>query len=412
MSAFSSLSCTVAACSLLLCFAGLVHAQDCTTEISKEEAWLGEPVQLTITLYSPGPFSGTASFSFPKLDDTVIIPRGNPVLGSETVDGESLLSQRHVLLVICQRDGDLEIPAFEVRFSGKPDFVSDPVDHTALTDSVSFKVIRPDSVEPNQVIVSANSYDASQKWSTTNLDAFAPGDVLTREVTQSLTGSTAMFLPEIGSQTLDGVRIYAGSPEVGDKVDRGSLSGKRVDVLRYQFERSGEYQIPEVNLQWWNLAKQRLESIKLDGVSVTVPAQATEAEATQPSKPPHESWALKIAIGIGILAVLAWPAFVWLGTGSAESASLKRQVIDACRKDDPGETYEKFLAWRRAEGPSQVLTVDLSREWHRLSQTLFSKNESSTWDGQTFLRAFELELKRDNHSAAKTLVEQLPPLNP
>ena len=41
-------------------------------EIGKETAWTGEAVPLIVTLYSPGPFSGTASFDLPRLPRTVI----------------------------------------------------------------------------------------------------------------------------------------------------------------------------------------------------------------------------------------------------------------------------------------------------------------------------------------------------
>ena len=52
-------------------------------EIGKEAAWTGEAVPLIVTLYSPGPFSGTASFDLPKLPRTAFVKAGNPVVGSQ-----------------------------------------------------------------------------------------------------------------------------------------------------------------------------------------------------------------------------------------------------------------------------------------------------------------------------------------
>jgi hypothetical protein len=56
-------------------------------EIKKSSAWTGEAVPLIITLYSPGPFSGTAAFDLPDLPRTAFVKGGSPVVSSEEVDG-------------------------------------------------------------------------------------------------------------------------------------------------------------------------------------------------------------------------------------------------------------------------------------------------------------------------------------
>ena len=94
-------------------------------ELGKEVAWTGEAVPLIITIYSPGPFSGTAAFDLPELPQTVAVKVGNPVVGSEDVDGESYLTQRHVFHLYTQQSGQVAIPSFRVRFSGKRTFTSD-----------------------------------------------------------------------------------------------------------------------------------------------------------------------------------------------------------------------------------------------------------------------------------------------
>ena len=84
---------------------GIAEQKTVRAEIVKDTAWTGEAVPLIITLYSPGPFSGTASFDLPELPRTAILRGGNPLVGSEEVDGESYFTQRHELTVYTQNAG-------------------------------------------------------------------------------------------------------------------------------------------------------------------------------------------------------------------------------------------------------------------------------------------------------------------
>ena len=42
------------------------------TSTEVEKAWMGQRVRFVVTLYSPGPFTGTPVFQVPEIADTVI----------------------------------------------------------------------------------------------------------------------------------------------------------------------------------------------------------------------------------------------------------------------------------------------------------------------------------------------------
>ena len=130
-------------CVLLFVPCSTLAADPVHATINKETAWTGEPVSLIITLYSPGPFSGTASFDLPELPRTAIIRTGSPVVGSETVDEDTWFTQRHELNLYTQRSGPIEIPSFRVQFSGKKTFTSDPEPMEGSTPKLQFQSNRP-----------------------------------------------------------------------------------------------------------------------------------------------------------------------------------------------------------------------------------------------------------------------------
>jgi hypothetical protein len=94
----SSLPPRLFACLLLLVFATrpaiAFDVAPVRAELSETTAWTGEAVSLVVTLYSPGPFSGTAAFEIPQLPRTAFVKVGNPLVGSEQIEGESYLTQR------------------------------------------------------------------------------------------------------------------------------------------------------------------------------------------------------------------------------------------------------------------------------------------------------------------------------
>lgn len=190
-------------------------------ELEKESAWTGEAVPLIIKLYSPGPFSGTASFDLPDLPRTAFVQSGSPVVGSEEVDGESYITQRHVLTLYTQRDGEIVVPAFRVRFAGKKSFTSDPEPMEGLTPELRFQSKRPPGTQSMGVVVSATKMEIEQTWNPKSTVEIKAGDVIVRTIKRTAVGTTAMMLPEVPDSAPDGIQVYAGTPDVEDKVERG-----------------------------------------------------------------------------------------------------------------------------------------------------------------------------------------------
>ena len=71
---------------LIACPSVSPAAEVVQAKLGKDAAWTGEAVPLIVTLYSPGPFSGTAAFDLPELPLTVSVKSGNPLVGTEHVD--------------------------------------------------------------------------------------------------------------------------------------------------------------------------------------------------------------------------------------------------------------------------------------------------------------------------------------
>ena len=298
----------IASLVLMLTFVrdGIAEQKTVRAEIGKDTAWTGEAVPLIITLYSPGPFSGTASFDLPELPRTAILKAGNPLVGSEEVDGESYFTQRHELTVYTQNAGEIVIPAFRVRFSGKTTFMSDPEPMEGLTPELRFQSKRPPGTDNLGVVVAATEMEVTQTWRPDSIGTVNAGDVIERTITRRATGTTAMMLPPVSADAPEGVRVYSADPIVQDHTERGASRAERIDTIKYQFERPGTFELPDVSLVWWDPQASELKRETLPGETVQVVGTVAAAAApAQPSSRRSPAILLWLLPAVGLAAWLA-----------------------------------------------------------------------------------------------------------
>ncbi len=394
--------------------------------IEKDTAWIGEAVPLIITLYSPGPFSGTASFDLPDLAKTAIIRHGNPVVGSEDVDGESYLTQRHEFRIYTQQTDEILLPAFRVRFSGKQTFTSDAEPMEGMTPELRFQSDRPPGTERLGVVIAATQMEASQDWIPQNQTSFQAGDVIQRTVSRQAIDTTAMMLPPVLLDAPSGVRIYDTNPIVEDKTERGEARAIRADTIKYQFEQAGTFELPDIEFVHWNPNAEELKRDMLPGITVSVEAVAGDAETGASPAANNKSYWPLIA-SLLALAIVSWlfrepvtRAFAnWRAQRNGVENLAARRVERACRTNDASSAYSAILEWQWVVQPRRTDAADpdttqLEHECAVLSSILFSANAGETqWSGRQLLADFKtaryiVSRSRDRGSRESVL----PTLNP
>jgi hypothetical protein len=396
-------------------------------ELGKETAWTGEPVALIITLYSPGPFSGTASFDFPELPATAFLQAGNPLVGSESIDGGTYLTQRHEFAIYTQRAGDVVIPAFRVRFAGKQTFtsVAEPVE--GYTPELRFRSLRPPGTEHLGVVVATSNMNVSQTWQPGAFGSVKAGDVITRTIDRHAVGTTAMMLPPIAIETPPGVRHYDAEPTVQDMTERGASLAVRSETIKYQFERPGTFQLPDLAVIWWDTNTRALKRVTLPGKTVDV--DATDMVEEPLAADSESGWRLAgLLLALGMAAsTLRKPvarrlASRWALSNDPATVAARRLLV-ACRSNAAADAYAAGLQWKRAagsEGENQGerlplgVAADFEREWSLLSRHVYGAGDGSpSWNGKRLAKAFAVFSRGlGKVPGARSTTGGLPALNP
>jgi len=415
-----------------LCSSTVTAFEPVRANLGKESAWIGEGVPLIITLYSPGPFSGTPSFDLPELARTVIVKAGSPLVGSEEVDGENCLTQRHEFILYTQQAGEFVLPPFRIRFSGKQSFTSNPEPMEGRTPELRFQSKRPPGAARMGVVVSAAAMEIQQKWDPEPGGEIRAGDVILRRITRTAEGTTAMLLPPVPSDPPEGVQVYTAPPEVRDHSERGESRAERTDTVKYQFQRAGSFVLPELTFVWWDPGQGKIKTKTLADRRVEV-AEINVVGASREEAAPGSSLRRAVVIG-GLLAlgccawflrrsVRCWVE-VWRAWYQRPEARAVRSLRAACTANDASSAYGALLAWlvaRRAEAGWQevgaILETEEGRELREqrriLAQHLFADASPRTqWHGDRLLHAFCQTRQRANRGIPSRGPEALPALNP
>jgi hypothetical protein len=375
-------------------------------------------------------FSGTPKFDLPEISGALIIriPE-RPVMGTESISGNTYTSRRHEFAVFPQRAGTVGLPAFPVRF-GVGGYGIEPQEYTITTTEHWFETVRPPGTENLGRIISARNFTVQESWNPEPGDAFV-GDAFTRTVTFRAPDIPGMAFPPLPFGTVPGMGIYPKNPRVEDTASRGDFIGERIDTITYVCEQPGAVNLPAVILRWWDLDSKKVREEKLPAVAFTVvPAPSSVSDSAVSAGSPELSrllWTamLVVAISTGLvwsfrLSLLGLVHDWKIRRAESESAYFGR-IIRACQSGNPCETYNALMQWidRESPGPqSSTITgylhknpdQELGKEVKSLQEALMQPK--STWAGNALATALKKHRRNRNRYKMTAETDQLPELNP
>ncbi len=347
---------------------------------------------------------------------------------SDLIEGKTYVGQRFEFALYARRGGSIVVPAPTVTLLDRVGQETGVVSGTALTLSVTV----PPGVDASQVVTASTRLAAHESWAPAPTTPFKAGDALVRTITREVADVPGSALQDIRFLAPDGVRVYGEPPRIDDTVERGDLTGKRVDRATYVFEKAGDTELPALSQTWWDLESGRLRTVAFPAVrvAVTAPSHPATPPGGWPALRPGPVWPLAGLLGGAVLLVIvaartrgrlrrAWDAQRHPRRQSERSAF--DALLRACRKADPRAIYAAFVHWRdrlpercrpddRAEdAPLRLVAKDLER-------VLFAGGSPPhTWSAEESRRLAEaLRTLRSDllRTRAPVTANGLPPLNP
>lgn len=336
------------------------------------------------------------------------------------VGGGTLSGIRRGYLVYPQRSGQLTIPPLDISFGiavdGNPSRLM-----TLRTDSIGLQVQMPPGGEARLPFISTPKLEADQNISSSR-DELRVGDSITRTVTLSAADSQALLLPVIRFAPFDGASVYPDPAQLSNKANRGRYSGARIDSATYILERPGDYELPEITLNWWDSTAERFRTVSLPAAEFSVspdPAAVMGNASTEPLQSADRPNLLRsllhwlkvnirniVVICIAGIFVLMLSRRLWLSLLQGLMRRRKRKLNSephvfgslerACKYYELREIRIALHTWAATVGispavlyatlKSDAVDADCRQEWERLNRVFYRDDHEYKPDRQLMVR--------------------------
>jgi hypothetical protein len=250
------------------------------TIINKRSVYVQEQLLFTIRLYYT--INGIRNPQFTELEmpNTVIQMIGSPNQYEKLIDEQRYGVYEKQYVIFPQRSGELTIPDIVFRgevTDGSSNFVFRNMNTrtiTAFSEGYTVEVKERPATFTSDTWLPAENVVITEEWSS-DPTRLRVGDSISRTISITASGLDGAALPPLQRSQIDKLNLYPDPPSVGRTFIDGKIVGKRTESWSMVALDSGSVVLPEINVRWWNINNEQLNSASLPATMLVVaPAPA------------------------------------------------------------------------------------------------------------------------------------------
>ena len=152
---------------------------------------------------------------------------------------------------------------------------------TAFIEGITIDVLeRPVAIQDNDFWLPVSSLTLEESWST-DISNLKVGDSVVRTVTMTADGLDGAVLPPFGPTEIEGLNLYPDPAEIERTFVEGAIVGTRIETTTMVATESGNFEIPEISIPWWNINTNQLEATIIPATRLTIATVTGEVPAEQ-----------------------------------------------------------------------------------------------------------------------------------
>lgn len=236
--------------------------------IGKSSVYVGEPVQVTVSVYTSTWFTSGVNPGNIKVNDAFTV-YFRSLSTSKIIKGKTYAGVQLFFNIFPYDDNDIVFPALEFEVETPNEGGYKGVKRKVKTTSKVIKVKSiPSNFNKNEWLVTTY-LNVSENW-IGNKNEVKVGDVLERKITRNVSNTVAELIPPVLWDSIPNVSLYPTRSEVKSNKTKTAISATRSDGIRYLFEKEGAIEIPEKVLTWYNPRSKKLFKRTLKGFTINV----------------------------------------------------------------------------------------------------------------------------------------------
>ena len=418
--------------------------------VDNKNPFVQQQINYTLRVYDGGGLQGGEPQIMGDVSDEWIIRVSKqPTIGTEKVNDKDMRVIDFHYALFPQKSGFLRTPEF--RFNGyyvtqdnsrRRSFfnsmfaVRNPVVLAAKPIEIDVKP----AVKGSSWWIPSSNVEIHAEWDGTG-DNFKVDEAFTRTVYLRAEGVLAQQLPNIEFEEIDGIKQYPEKPVEEVVVVNDRIIGIKKVSNVYIPSKAGNFIIPEIKVNWFNIETGNIETAKVEAVEIDVrgalgKAVVHEAKAEIKQALPNVEnhirlsdndtsakdlgWMVYLAIfGAFVLGIGFSALFFRSSSNKAARINSAKVIFEALRDNDLNKLRDTLIFWAnekfdgaRAHNLNQVSQLVKNKAFsegiEQLNATLYGKKDA-LFDRIKFAETFKLVDKK-TVKKAKTVKQPLPGL--
>ena len=410
--------------------------------LDQDNVYVQAQAVLTLRIYHSVSMYDDSSLTPLRIADARVEQLGEPRTYEKSIGGvlHGVIELQYAIYP--QRSGPLVIPG--------QTFSATLVDRSRSNDFLPFgpragKVSRVQSPDiPLQVKPKPADYPADAPWLPARALGLAEtwnpqpeqsqvGDSLTRRLILKVDGLSSAQLPPLPATQVDGLRRYPDQPQMNDQKSENGIIGTREEREALVPSRAGSFDLPPLEVVWWNTQTDTLERTTLSARTLQVAENPQLQNEEQPNTPMvttqvvegPDLWPWQLACALLSLTTLLGFGLWWHARRqpaiqrAAQSGPSPRTLLDdikrACQAGDAQATRHALDAWARQQPETladmAARHVPLSDALDGLNGALYSE-VGQQWQGEELWKVIRNLPAAQEPSSAPQDSSALPPLYP
>ncbi len=406
---------------------------------------VGQPVILNVQVYVPTWFTSAPEFPEISVSNAIVTPPGNSTNLNERIAGQSYAGIQREYTIYPQIPGEYQVESFAISVRYALENAQPSAPTIVKAGATHFRAQLPKEAESLPYFISTSRLTLRQTIKPEE-DTLKVGDALERRISVTVRDALSMVIPPLSLEAPSGLAVYPASPTVTDKGgERGEPHiGSRVESATYIMQEEGDYELPAIEISWWDLSANKLRRSTVAAVKFTaIPnpelsaefpmekdSTLMETEAAAQGKNNLVYFLLAAAFVLGILywllrrygaALRARYAAAQYRRRESEAAYFNR-FRRACQKNNAPEAMNNLLLWLNKTGDfapaattaslvHKAADPELTGAINGLKEKLYGPKQPAQkeWDSKILLRT--VSNFRKSRKRKLTSEKGLAPLN-
>lgn len=427
------------------------------TKVSKQEAYVQEPLLLTLQLFHAVGLQ-EAQLSSLEVENAVVEPIGEQTKSEQILNGVRYSVIEKQYSITPEKSGQLSIP--ELTFTGRTsnrNIYGQPSRYIRTRSTAhQIEVLpKPGNYPTDATWLPTPALTISDSWSA-GTPSLRVGESVTRTLTLSALNLDAAQLPDIALPAVTNLKMYPDQSHNENTVTASGILGQRVFSTAIVATKAGKIEIPATKVIWWNTVEKQLEETLIPAKTLIVQASATvpsqiipispqSAETIQQTTTTQNKETGSSTNGIwpylAALFLLLWLTTVTLWWQSNRRAakqsaeyiaepkdqnarSAYKVFRKACKNNEAATARQALLDWFRLhyEKSTNQQLQDITRHYQdvnlaglirALESSLYGNGQApDSWQGTPLLDALDALEKNQQRQSKDCKTNRLKPLYP